>query len=182
MISNINTFLTPLVNDLLSLWEGKIFVDFKGKQIKSKSLLFCVSADLPASRKVIQFKSHKCLKGCDKCEYVAKRQPGTKGASGKMSYATKEKPNRPPLRTKESVFKDAMRFKNAKRKKEANSISKSTGVKYSELLRLPYFDPVRMVVLDPMHSFLLGLVRNETEKPFNSDTFNRKFSMSFAES
>jgi len=174
---NINTFVTPLVNDLLHLWQGMTFVDFTGKQIESKTLLLCVSADLPASRKVTQFKSHKCVRGCDKCMFVAKRQPGTRGASGKMNYATQGRPHRPTLRTKESVYKDAMRFKTAKTKREAQLISKSTGVKYSELLRLPYFDPVRMVVLDPMHSFLLGLVRKETDKHLNSETFNRKYSI-----
>ena len=30
-------------------------------------------------------------------------------------------------------------------------------------MRLPYFDIVRMSITDPMHSFLLGLVRKETE-------------------
>ena len=30
------------------------------------------------------------------------------------------------------------------------------GTKWSELLRLPYFDPIRMVVIDPMHNILLG--------------------------
>jgi hypothetical protein len=95
-----------------------------------------------------------------------------------MSYATKPRPNRPTLRTKKLVYKDAaMLFKNAKTKKEAQRISKSTGVKFSELLRLPYFDPVRMIVVDPMHAFLLGLVRNETEKHLNQEHFNYKYSL-----
>lgn len=158
---NINTYLAPLVDDLLHLWQGMTFYNFNKKAIPSKCLLFCVSADLPASRKVTQFKSHKCLKSCDKCNFVAKRQPGTKGACGKMTFVTKARPDRPEPRPKESVRRDAMRYKNAKTKTEAQKISKSTGVKYSELTRLPYFDPVKMVVLDPMHAFLLGLVKKE---------------------
>ena len=41
--------------------------------------------------------------------------------------------------------------------------AQKNGVRYSELLRLLYFDIVRMTATDPMHTFLLGLVRRETE-------------------
>jgi hypothetical protein len=30
------------------------------------------------------------------------------------------------------------------------------GVRWTELVRLPYFDPVRFTVIDPMHNLLLG--------------------------
>ena len=33
---------------------------------------------------------------------------------------------------------------------------KNHGARYFELSRLPYFDPVRMTVVDPMHNILLG--------------------------
>jgi hypothetical protein len=33
---------------------------------------------------------------------------------------------------------------------------KEHGARYFELSRLPYFDPVRMTVVDPMHNILLG--------------------------
>lgn len=176
-VDNINSFIDPLVDDLLELWQGKNFVDTTGKEVQNKSLLLCISSDLPASRKITQFKSHKCVKSCDKCNFTAKREPGTKGASGKMSFVTEKRPNRPSARTRQSVEKDATEFKNAETKQKAQEISKSTGVKYSELVRLPYFDPVRMVVVDPMHSFLLGLVKNESEKHLDKDNFNKKYSM-----
>jgi hypothetical protein len=35
----------------------------------------------------------------------------------------------------------------------------STGVRWSELLRLPYWDPTRAVVVDGMHNLFLGLVQ-----------------------
>ncbi|KZV89288.1 hypothetical protein EXIGLDRAFT_771925 [Exidia glandulosa HHB12029] len=37
---------------------------------------------------------------------------------------------------------------------------KEHGVRWYELARLPYFDPVRMAVVDPMHCLLLGVVKN----------------------
>ena len=34
-----------------------------------------------------------------------------------------------------------------------------TGVRWSELLRLPYFDPIRFVTIDPMHCLFLGIAK-----------------------
>jgi len=37
--------------------------------------------------------------------------------------------------------------------------TKSTGVRWTELLRLPYFDPIRFIIVDPMHCLFLGIAR-----------------------
>ena len=36
---------------------------------------------------------------------------------------------------------------------------KQTGVRWSELLRLQYFDPIRFIIIDLMHCLFLGIVR-----------------------
>ena len=36
-------------------------------------------------------------------------------------------------------------------------IFEQKGSRYTELARLPYFDAVRMTVIDPMHNMLLGM-------------------------
>src|ERR1051325_9500163 len=36
---------------------------------------------------------------------------------------------------------------------------KETGVRWSEFLRLPYFDPIRFLIIDPMHCLFLGIAR-----------------------
>jgi len=36
---------------------------------------------------------------------------------------------------------------------------RKTGIRWTELLRLPYFDPSRFVVVDAMHNLFLGLTR-----------------------
>ena len=41
-------------------------------------------------------------------------------------------------------------------KKEREEIEFQHGVRYSELFRLPYFDPIRMHLIDPMHNLMLG--------------------------
>ena len=48
----------------------------------------------------------------------------------------------------------------AKTKKELQAMEAEDGVRYSELFRLPYYDPVRMHVVDPMHNLLLGIAKH----------------------
>ena len=36
---------------------------------------------------------------------------------------------------------------------------KQTGVRWSELLRLPYFDPVKFITIDPMHCLFLSIAK-----------------------
>jgi hypothetical protein len=44
-------------------------------------------------------------------------------------------------------------------KKDCDKVFKETGVQWSELLCLPYWDPTRCVVVDGMHNLFLGLVQ-----------------------
>lgn len=39
-----------------------------------------------------------------------------------------------------------------------------TGIRWSEMLRLPYWDPTRSVVVDAMHNLFLGLVQFHIRK------------------
>ena len=77
-----------------------------------------------------------------------------------MSYYTKGTCRN---RSKEEVLQQAQEYKAATTKAEAGRIQKQYGLRRSELLRLPYFDITRMVTVDPMHTFLLGMVRSESE-------------------
>ena len=49
-----------------------------------------------------------------------------------------------------------MRYKQQKESRKKELVTKYE-CRYSELLRLPYFDPVRMSIIDPMHSLFLGI-------------------------
>ena len=45
------------------------------------------------------------------------------------------------------------------------------GVKYSELLRLPYFDWIRFTVVDPMHNLFLGTAKHVMETWMDESVF-----------
>ena len=46
---------------------------------------------------------------------------------------------------------------------ERNRAESQYGVRYSELLRLPYFDCIRFTVIDPMHNLFLGTAKHVME-------------------
>ena len=72
---------------MLELWEG-----VQPQPREDDPTVLCVSSDLPATRKVCQFKghTHKANKCCSKCKFKAKVEPGTAAASGRMNYLTKK--------------------------------------------------------------------------------------------
>ncbi len=152
-------FLKPVVDDLMNLWEGVSLVH-KGQSQTLKAALMTITADLPAFRKLTQFLGHKADLGCSICKFRAEREPGTIGASGRMCYVTSSTCAK---RTHHEVVQQAQEYKSASSKTAAAAIATRNGVRYSQLMRLPYLDIVRMATTDPMHTFLLGVVRRETE-------------------
>ena len=156
---HINSYLKPVVNDLLSLYEG-IDIRVSGRhseQFTSRAVLLPVLGDIPASRKISQFLSYKANKPCDKCHKTAKRELGTVGASGRMSFVTEKIPRK---RTDREVRDAIAKYQKATSKHAADSLAKVSGVCYSELSRLPYFDMVENFLVDPMHNLFLGLVED----------------------
>ena len=63
---HLNSFLEPIVDDLLKLWKDVEMVTTEGTQIVQAALL-CNSSDVPATRKVGRFIRHGALKGCSRC-------------------------------------------------------------------------------------------------------------------
>ena len=155
---HVNTFLEPLILDLLKLWDGVPLFDGSSRCLRAA--LLCVTSDLPALRKITQFLGHKADLGCSKCMFRGEREPGTAGASGRMSYFTSGNFQE---RSHNEVVEQGREYQSATTKSRAANIAQKNGVRFSVLLKLPYFDIVRFSVTDPMHTFLLGMVRRETE-------------------
>lgn len=61
-----------------------------------------------------------------------------------------------PPRTHEEHVRLAYEYRNLATEKERKAFHIQHGVRWSELVRLPYFDMVRMGIIDPMHNLLLG--------------------------
>ncbi|KAJ3911877.1 hypothetical protein F5877DRAFT_26462, partial [Lentinula edodes] len=57
-----------------------------------------------------------------------------------------------------TLREQAEAYRDSKSKKDQDSLFEANGVRWSELWRLPYWDPTRMLVVDSMHAILEGLV------------------------
>lgn len=53
-----------------------------------------------------------------------------------------------------------MSWKHAHTLSDHNDIEREFGVRYTELLRLPYFDTSQFIIVDPMHNMLLGTAKH----------------------
>ena len=149
---DINTLLDPLVNELSSLWEGVTMEIHNGASVVKETVrcaLLCCACDLPAGRKVCGFLSHSASLGCSKC------LKSFKGSVGSMNYSGFNRPSW-PLRTNEIHRRNVKLVQQCKTKTEQAQKESKYGCRYSVLLKLPYFDPPRMLVIDPMHNLFLG--------------------------
>ena len=63
---HINSYLEPLVRELISLWRGIEMDTTEGSKVIRAALL-CNSSDIPATRKNGGFVGHAALKGCSQC-------------------------------------------------------------------------------------------------------------------
>ncbi|EIW77539.1 hypothetical protein CONPUDRAFT_41162, partial [Coniophora puteana RWD-64-598 SS2] len=145
-LDQVNHLLQPLVDDLLCLWVNGIRLNrtykFSGGRIVRVALgpLVC---DLPAARKTAGFAGHSADLFCSFCRLSRKDISNLVKASW-------------PERSSDQHLHDAKRWKNAKNEGERQKMAMRRGTRWSELLRLTYWDPLKFTVLDAMHNLFLG--------------------------
>ncbi|PPQ87389.1 hypothetical protein CVT25_008293 [Psilocybe cyanescens] len=61
--------------------------------------------------------------------------------------------------TEQDIRHSSQQYGDAQNEKERVEIVQQTGIQYSELHHLPYFEPSCFVVVDAMHNIFLGLVQ-----------------------
>jgi hypothetical protein len=174
----INNYIRPLVDDLLEFWSPGVHFS-RTHEFRHGRTVFCaltaVVCDLPASRKVAGFASHSHEFFCSLC-YCTRKRDGY-GTTDYRSWLR---------RGNADSHEYAERWRNALNAKTATAVLNESGLRWSELLRLPYFDPSRFVVVDAMHNLFLGLInfhfcdllgyrppaKKKTVKPTNSFNFS----------
>ena len=147
------TYLEPLVNDLLELWSGvPLYVQGIGERTVRCALL-CVLCDSPAGRKACGFLAHSANFGCTKCKKIFT------GGVGQKDYSGFDRQNWVD-RSKDMHCSDAQGLLHCKTKTELKKTESAVGCRYSVLLSLPYFDPIRMLPVDPMHTLFLCVAKH----------------------
>ena len=156
-LERINHYLAPIVDELLELWKGwrvpKTYQYTEGLDIKVA--LIIGSSDTPATRKLFGhgsavMKCHRCEKRSTYSEVYKKTHYG--GMQDYDKWVTN--PINPSLHRQY-----AHEWLQCNSKSSRDTHFKEHGVRWSELLRLPYMDPIRFAVVDPMHCLFLGIAK-----------------------
>ncbi len=142
---DLNGFLAPLVKELNELWEGSL-LSVAGRDTKTiiRCALLCAACDLPAGRKLCGLLSYNAHQGCSRC---------TKSFSSGYGGFDRDKWNK---RSRTDHLETVSKIDHCSTKKAVMEIESKTGYRYTELLKLPYFVPSQMLVVDPMHNLFLG--------------------------
>lgn len=173
---NINSYLTPLVLELEDAWrEGFNVISPEGVTITVRLALSCVSCDIPASRKVCGFLGHNASLGCNKC---FKKFDVTFANRSNFSGYDREKW---VSRNKDDHNKRVQKVLEQTTKTGVESAESNNGVRYSVLLRLPYFDPINFTVVDVMHNLFLGTGKHMFNLWIERDILTKKMLLDMEE-
>jgi hypothetical protein len=151
-LERINHYLAPIVDELLELWRGwrvpKTYQCPGGLDIKVA--LIVGSSDIPATRKL--FGHGSAVMKCHRCEKRSTYSTDYKKThyGGDHNYE---------ISTVESHRKYAYEWLQCNSKNSRDNHFKEHGVRWSELLRLPYMDSIRFAAVDPMHCLFLGVAK-----------------------
>ena len=157
----VNSYLKPLVQDLLEFWEGKQVRVNSGSHVERSLLrcaIICCSCDLPAGRKLCGFLGHSAHLGCSKC---LKFFPSV--GDKKLDHSGFERDQWTP-RTNSSHRRDVEKMAECESKTALERMESELGCRFSILLNLPYFDAPRMLVIDAMHNLFIGVAKTFFKK------------------
>ncbi|KAI1783907.1 hypothetical protein LXA43DRAFT_902670 [Ganoderma leucocontextum] len=117
----------------------------------SRYAIIPVVADLLAARQLSGFAPHNHTNFCSLCTQKL-------GAIEELDYRNWRQ------RSVEEHREIATAWKEASTEAEQAHIYETYGVRWSELLRLPYWNPTEFVALDSMHLFYLGMLHRHCEQ------------------
>jgi len=143
----INHILEPLVDDLLQLWHHGYFLTSTSKHPHGRLVRGAVIpliCDLPAARQMSGFAGHSSNNFCSFCTLKATE-------INNLDYMTW------PTRSGAEHRELARQWRDATSEGTRDNLYQESGVRWSELLRLPYWDPTKFLLVDSMHCFFLGL-------------------------
>lgn len=140
--TELNHYLTPLVDDMEASWKNGVFYSRtalhpEGRIVRN-AIVFSV-CDIPGARTLAGLAHHKHnTHFCSICN-------------------SKQRPNIGHQKDVHAMRRHAEQWRDASTQKDRKKLFEKYGVRYSVLWRLPYWDPTRQLVVDPMHNLIEGV-------------------------
>ena len=167
---SLNGYLTSVIEELHCAWMDGFRIPARQKEGTELTVtillaLTCIACDIPATRKICDFLAHRATLGCNRC-YTAFTQvtdnDGSKWAtwSGFDWAQWMPRTNREHRERCDEVI---IIFNDHCTKSSIQDAESLYGLRYSVLLDLPYFNPVRYPIMDPMHNLYLGTGKHMIE-------------------
>ncbi|KAI7939062.1 hypothetical protein MJO28_014641 [Puccinia striiformis f. sp. tritici] len=156
-VLQINNVIAPLVSELRLFWQpGVVIPTFKHPEgLIIKAAVISAVCDLPAIRKLIGYASHSAKFFCSFCY-----PPQAEITS--LYYGSW------PPQSFQGHQAESQEWKNATTHAERKALLESTGVRWSVLNELPYWNPTDYVVVKPMHC-LSGMLEWHCRKLWGLD-------------
>lgn len=150
-LDKINGYVKPLIDEAVIAWKRGVHISTTGASPhtgRDVDVAFVLAVnDLPAARKIAGMAGHQSHFFCSVCN--CKGIP----TMYRTDFGHPDWQPRDPrlLREQAEAWRDATTLK------ERQEIYIKYGVRWSELWRLPYWNPSRMLVIDSMHCIFEGL-------------------------
>ncbi|KAF5328988.1 hypothetical protein D9611_013480 [Ephemerocybe angulata] len=158
-LHELNHLLKPLVDDFLILWREGIYLSrtfSRPHGIRVRGAVVPLVCDLPAARQMSGFASHSHTIFCSECKLERREMENIDPETWEM-------------RTWEEHKRHAKLWREAETTSERRSVYAAHGVRWSELLRLPYWDPTKYTLIDSMHAFYLRLFQHHVRTIWGMD-------------
>jgi hypothetical protein len=150
-LSEINHYLRPLLDDMLLSWERGVKLSWTALHQAgqtTRSALAIAVCDLPAARRTSGMASQSSFHYCSVCECC---HSATLGRHDPENWTPRD-PGK--------LRQQAEEWKNAPTEAAQQKLFKKHGMRWSELWRLPYWDPTKQLVVDAMHCLLENLAHS----------------------
>ncbi|EJD34026.1 hypothetical protein AURDEDRAFT_40163, partial [Auricularia subglabra TFB-10046 SS5] len=150
-LDQLNHLLAPMVDDFCIAWQG-IFVRTTPKHrggYRIRSAIVPVVCDMMAAKQIMALGAPTSTFFCSYCWLPYDDINNLDCCSW-------------PLREKEDWLEKAVAYRDAPTQAERDELFSQHGVRYSELFRLPYFDPTRALTTETMHLFYLRAFQTHT--------------------
>jgi hypothetical protein len=154
-LTELNHYLRPLVDDLRSSWShgvqySRTALYPNGNVVRDAIAI--IASDLPAARKTAQMTSSVSHNFCSCCDCF------NLSTVGRTDFHNWRRKDSALLRIYSLVSKYLASSK------EQERFAAAMGVRWSELWRLPYWDPPKQLIVDSMHTILEVLVHGHVRE------------------